>query len=201
MRVRISVLVLCIAMVASMGCSSSPRADMQQEGYKSAVRAESEKDEGILSALAFWTWFEKDQDEQLEAELEQEYMPQTLREDRKKDEGILDVLAFWTWFEEEEPVDYTIQPLQHELDAEKEKGLLDQMAFWTWFEPKDDSEITAKKVRADMSPALTNFATDDQESQNRRARTIDHNTRQIWDDIEMILLLERPVRMTKYPLP
>ena len=61
-------------------------------------------------------------------------------------------------------------------------------------------KITAESVRADMSPELETVAMTHEQRMNRMARTVDTETRQIVDDWDMMLLLERPVRNTWYPI-
>ena len=64
-----------------------------------------------------------------------------------------------------------------------------------------DSRITAEKVRADMSPGLETLTEASEQRKNRHAKTWDVNTRQIWDDIDMILFDDRPLHLTKSPIP
>jgi hypothetical protein len=65
----------------------------------------------------------------------------------------------------------------------------------------DDNKITADKVRRDMSPELQSVAMTHEQRKNREARNVDTTMRQFWDDLDMILLLDKPVRLTRYPLP
>lgn len=61
--------------------------------------------------------------------------------------------------------------------------------------------ITAKSVRKDMSPEMKSIALMHEQRKNVHARTKNTNKRQIWDDIDSILLLDRPVRLSEYPIP
>jgi len=61
--------------------------------------------------------------------------------------------------------------------------------------------ITAKSVRKNMSPELKSIASQSEERKNIHARTKDTNLRQIWDDLDHILLLDHPVRLSEYPIP
>lgn len=61
--------------------------------------------------------------------------------------------------------------------------------------------ITASSVRRNMSPELASMAHQSQQRKNMHARTIDTDTRQIWDDLDSVLLLNRPSRMSIYPVP
>lgn len=63
------------------------------------------------------------------------------------------------------------------------------------------SPSTASGVRANWSPELRSMARTSEQHRTMEARTIDTNLRQIWDDGAMILLLDRPVRLTRYPVP
>lgn len=201
MTIRVTILGLCAAMIASVGCAatSQDQAAYNREGYKSAVEKQTEQEKGALDFLAVWTWFQEDPDETLEAEMEEKYMPPSLVKERQTEDDLFAAIAPWNWFKEEDKTDYDVEPLPHDLQAEQDEGLLDALAFWTWFE--DDGTITAEKVRKDMSPALEHYAVTREEAANNRARAVDHTTRQIWDDIEHILLLDRPVRLTDYPVP
>lgn len=78
---------LLAVMIALVGCQSQQSADAGP-GAAPEPQAE-EEDGGILGALAFWTWFEGDEEE--EAEI--------YYEDEEEDGGILGALAFWNWFE------------------------------------------------------------------------------------------------------
>jgi hypothetical protein len=63
------------------------------------------------------------------------------------------------------------------------------------------NKITANSVRSDMSPGLTSMSENDQQLKNRHARTFDTNFRQIPDDIDTILLFDRPGRLSPYAVP
>jgi hypothetical protein len=62
-------------------------------------------------------------------------------------------------------------------------------------------QITAKSVRKDMSPELMSLAHQREQRRNMYARTLDTNKRQIWDDLDRILLMNRPSRLSEYPVP
>lgn len=61
--------------------------------------------------------------------------------------------------------------------------------------------ITAKSARKDMSPELKSIADMAEQRKNAHARTINTNKRQIWDDIDHFLLLDKPSRLNEYPIP
>jgi len=63
------------------------------------------------------------------------------------------------------------------------------------------NEITAKSVRSNMSPDLESIAEMREQRKNTHARTINTNWRQLWDDLDHILLLDHPVRLSEYPIP
>ncbi len=65
----------------------------------------------------------------------------------------------------------------------------------------DNNKITASKVRSDMSPELDSIAMTKEQRKNEHARTVDTDLRQVWDDLDMLLLLDRPVRLSRYPIP
>ena len=61
--------------------------------------------------------------------------------------------------------------------------------------------ITGERVRADITPELETLTLTPEQHKNRYTRTIDTNLRAIWDDIDEFLLLDRPVRLSKWPVP
>jgi hypothetical protein len=64
------------------------------------------------------------------------------------------------------------------------------------------SEITADDVRGDPTPELESMAFTSEERKSIHARTFNTQFRQIPDDIDEILLLDRPVRFSpRYPIP
>jgi len=63
------------------------------------------------------------------------------------------------------------------------------------------NKVTAEKVRDNMSPELQSMAMTHEQRQNAHARTIDTTLRQVWDDLDMILLLDKPIKLTRYPVP
>ena len=65
----------------------------------------------------------------------------------------------------------------------------------------DHERITVDTVTRDMSPELATRSETRDEGRIRQARTIDTNTRTIWDDLRTILLLDRPSRQSLYPTP
>lgn len=63
------------------------------------------------------------------------------------------------------------------------------------------SSTSPDAVRANMSPELESVAMSSEQRKNHHARVIDHTARQWHDDWDYLLLLDRPRRMSKYPLP
>jgi hypothetical protein len=61
--------------------------------------------------------------------------------------------------------------------------------------------ITGDDIRDDMSPELQTLGMTREQHKNRTARSIDTTLRQVWDDIDMILLLDRPIRLHRYQIP
>lgn len=53
----------------------------------------------------------------------------------------------------------------------------------------------------DASPELKGIAHTPKELRYEHRRTKDTDMRQIWDDIDTIMLLNRPGRMSAYPIP
>ena len=62
-------------------------------------------------------------------------------------------------------------------------------------------KITGDSVRMDMSPELKSEAHNSEQLENRYARSQDTTLRQIWDDIDELLLRDRPSRLSRYPVP
>jgi hypothetical protein len=58
-----------------------------------------------------------------------------------------------------------------------------------------------KKVRSDPTPELESLSMTHEQRKNIHVYTVDTNMRQIWDDLDMILLLNRPLRFSRNPLP
>lgn len=63
------------------------------------------------------------------------------------------------------------------------------------------NRVTADSVRSNMSPELQSVAMSKEQRKNHHARVMDHTLRQWHDDWDYLLLMDRPRRMTKYPLP
>jgi hypothetical protein len=85
-------------------------------------------------------------------------------------------------------------------DPNEKKGL-DNLWPWNWFGPSEPKPITANDVLGDMSPELDSRAETHDEGRIRHARTIDTNTRSIWDDLDSMLLLNKPSRLSMFPTP
>ena len=64
-----------------------------------------------------------------------------------------------------------------------------------------DGRVTADSVRRNLSPEMVSMAYNQEQLDNIHARTFDTNLRQIPDDIDAILLFDRPGWMTIYPVP
>ena len=56
-------------------------------------------------------------------------------------------------------------------------------------------------VLSDMNPGFETIALTHDQRVLRHARTFNTNQRQIKDDLDMILLIDRPLRMSPYPIP
>jgi len=64
-----------------------------------------------------------------------------------------------------------------------------------------DNGFTPKKARKNISPALEMMALTKEQRKNRTAYTFDVNLRQLNDDVDSILLLDRPTYLTRSPMP
>jgi hypothetical protein len=108
--------------------------------------------------------------------------------------GFFESMAFWESDEPTQPEPVTYEPAEEEKDSFG-------AGLWpgNWF--KDDGRITASDVRWNMSPELATLEATKEESKNNHARVIDTNTRQIWNDLDRILLLDRPSHLSLYSIP
>jgi hypothetical protein len=61
--------------------------------------------------------------------------------------------------------------------------------------------VTAENVRSDLTPELQSVAMSSEQRKNNINRTIDTNLREVWDDFDAVLFLDRPLRMSRYPIP
>ena len=52
-----------------------------------------------------------------------------------------------------------------------------------------------------MSPEFESIALSHEQRIIRHARAIDTNGRQLWDDLDNVFLLDRPLRLSPYPIP
>lgn len=114
--------------------------------------------------------------------LEQPIEPPAQQQQKQQD-GPLEALAFWNWGQSDEP-DY----------AQKDEG-------GGWFGLGGDDELTEDDILSDMSPELDQLAETPGEVRIRHARTLDTSGRQAWDDLDRILMLDRPRRLSMMPVP
>ncbi len=64
-----------------------------------------------------------------------------------------------------------------------------------------NDEITADKIRSAPSPEMEGMVRTHEQRDNDFSKTMHVNGRQIWDDIDMIMLWDRPSRLSRYPVP
>lgn len=62
------------------------------------------------------------------------------------------------------------------------------------------TDITPETTRMDMSPEMETLGKTQQERQNMQFRAIDETLRQINDDTDSLLFLDRPVGLSRYPI-
>lgn len=62
-------------------------------------------------------------------------------------------------------------------------------------------KMTPEYVRGHLSPEMSGLARTKEDRKNEWARTSNTNLRQIPDDVDSILLMDRPVRMSPYVIP
>ncbi|MCE9591515.1 MAG: hypothetical protein K8S99_13435 [Planctomycetes bacterium] len=63
------------------------------------------------------------------------------------------------------------------------------------------NKITGDSVRGDMSPELGGLASTREQSKTTHAHSMDTTGRQFWDDVDKFLLIDRPLRLSRYPVP
>ena len=63
------------------------------------------------------------------------------------------------------------------------------------------NRVTKHTVWRDMSPEVESLSMNHDMLKSRRARSIDTNLRTIHDDWDFLLLQERPMYMSEYPIP
>jgi len=63
------------------------------------------------------------------------------------------------------------------------------------------NKVTAEKVRSKLTPELYSTAHSRGQFQNRTAISIDHTSRQASDDFAKLILMDKPLRLTKWPVP
>ena len=59
----------------------------------------------------------------------------------------------------------------------------------------------AERIRANYTPYLDSIAANSEQDRNTQARVIDHNTRSLWDDLNKVLLLDKPSHANIYYIP
>ena len=63
------------------------------------------------------------------------------------------------------------------------------------------NRLEVDSIRANMTPELQTTAMTSSQHKTRIARSVDHNLRQIWDDLDYIFLIDQPSHLTPYPIP
>jgi len=64
-----------------------------------------------------------------------------------------------------------------------------------------EKKVTPYDVRSDMTPALDTVARTWQQDMNLRAKNVDHTTRQAWNDLRRMFLLDDAIHLSEYPIP
>lgn len=64
-----------------------------------------------------------------------------------------------------------------------------------------EGRITVGDIRSNMTPELKTTAMTDDQHKTRIVRSVDHNLRQIWDDLDYLFLIDQPSHLTPYPIP
>jgi hypothetical protein len=90
-------------------------------------------------------------------------------------------------------------PLTAAQPVEEDKGLAGLLP-WNWFEHQE-KPITKGDVLGNMSPELSTTARTPDETDIQISRSVDTTTRQAWDDLLGVFFLDRPSRLSLYPVP
>jgi hypothetical protein len=64
-----------------------------------------------------------------------------------------------------------------------------------------EDRITARDVHSNMSPELDTTSRTPGEINTQLSRTVDTNGRMFWDDLMSVMLLDKPSRLSVYPIP
>ena len=64
-----------------------------------------------------------------------------------------------------------------------------------------EEDISYWDAAVPWTPRLDSTARTHEQDYTRYARSIDHTTRQAWDDLAMLLLIDDPIKLTEYPIP
>lgn len=59
----------------------------------------------------------------------------------------------------------------------------------------------SSKYSNDLTPELSSYASSEKQDQYKHARVINNNSRQFWDDLSRVLLLEETSQLSRYPVP
>lgn len=105
----------------------------------------------------------------------------------------------WNWETAEEKRTKTDEVLFAEDDVQEEP-FLSKLAFWKSDSKKDDFKSESEYLN-DMSPELSTLSERPLEVKGRVNRSIDTNTRAIWDDLLSVLMLDAPSRSNRTPVP
>ena len=63
------------------------------------------------------------------------------------------------------------------------------------------NKFTAKTARKNISPSLDTLSLTPEQRKNRHARTVDVNLRQVNEDVDRLLLLDRSTMLNRNPMP
>lgn len=116
----------------------------------------------------------------------------------KKQKSWEDVLP-WNWETAEEKRSKTDEVLFAEDDVQEEP-FLSKLAFWK-SDPNKEEFKSESEYLNDMSPELSTLSQRPLEVKGRVNRTMDTNTRALWDDLLDVLLLSRPSHSNRIPVP
>lgn len=202
----------CFVVLIGVGlaaCGNNKSAGLDENGGATASQDSGTRSDNPFAFLWPGNWGEGGSGDPQEADQEQE--PQAVStsaelaydDEEKKGNNPFAFLwpGNWGSSEKEEESDASQDVSFYE---EEEEGDHPLAVLWpgNWF--KDDDKVkpvTAEDVLSDMSPELHGMAETKGEASIRKARNNNLRKRQLNDDIELLLMRERPSRLSLFPVP
>lgn len=201
--------------LGALGCNNNNKSAGLDDEVGAEPQAQPSRDDNPFAFLWPGNWFNgDDSQEPQEAEAsEPAPAPSTLGTDvetEKKGDNPFAFLWPGNWFggdKKEVADEEEVRPVQYYEPEEEKDG--NPVAFlWpgNWFKGDDEDKDKVEPVKdedilKDMSPELHGMAETKGEYRIRKARAANIRNRQLRDDIELLLMRERPSRLSLFPVP